>query len=104
MPTVDPQALAQSWVHSHEEDTASTTVFRPMDFKFPPARGRKGFELRPGGDAVFQDLGPVDRPLQREGSWTLEANQLLLEDAQKTRPPVRYDIDSLSKDKLVIKK
>jgi hypothetical protein len=47
--TIDVSHLAQAWVHSHEEDTATTTVYRPAGFPFPPSRGRKGFHLQPGG-------------------------------------------------------
>ena len=104
MPQIDPRDLAQSWLHSREEDTESTTVYRPRSFKFPPARGRVGFELKLGGAAIFQDFGPVDKPLAREGSWDLDANMLRLEDSQKSSPPLHYGIDSLTKDKLVIKK
>lgn len=35
-----PQEIFKHWVHSHEDDTKDIKVFRPVDYKFPPSRGR----------------------------------------------------------------
>ena len=104
MPQVDPSSLMQKWTHSHEEDTETTMVFRPEGYQFPPSRGRKAFELKSGGDANFQDVGPVDRPLTRSGSWKLEGDKLELDDPSRPGSNIRYEIESVSKDKLVVKK
>ncbi len=41
-----PPELFQHWMHSHEEDSGDVQVYRPADYDFPPARGRRGFELQ----------------------------------------------------------
>ena len=64
---MDP--LLQHWIHSHEEDTDTEMVFRPASFNFPPARGRKGFELSPDGTLIDYRIGPTDRP-RLNGAFT----------------------------------
>ena len=48
-PRVPPEVLQRAWVHSHEEDTGAEMVFRPAGYSFPRSRGRRSFELTPGG-------------------------------------------------------
>lgn len=103
-PDIDTSALAQNWVHSHEEDGGGAMVFRPQNFPFPPSRGRKTFDLRSGGAAVFQGIGPEDRPSTGAGNWALEGNKLLLDDPTHPGSKREYEIESVSNDKLVIKK
>lgn len=57
------------WLHSHEEDTASTMVYRRADHAFPPARTRDAVELRSDGIYVEYDGGPDDRGSATEGRW-----------------------------------
>jgi hypothetical protein len=75
---MDVKALRQHWVHSHEEDTDTEMVFRPASYKFPPARGRKGFELKPDGTLVDYGIGPTDRRTRSKGKWKLEGDELRL--------------------------
>ena len=49
---MDPERLIGSWVHSHEEDTATEQVFRRAHYAFPPSRGREALELRSDGTAA----------------------------------------------------
>ena len=56
------------WRHSHEEDSGDVRVYRPADWAFPPARGRRGLEFRPDGKMLVLGPGPDDRPETREGS------------------------------------
>ena len=65
--------LVGRWVHSHEEDTPEEQVYRPADFPFPPARGRDGFEFRPGGGLVYLGISPADGTEESNGRWTVEA-------------------------------
>jgi hypothetical protein len=64
-----PPELLQHWMHSHEEDSGDVRVYRPADYEFPPARGRRGFELEPGGEAAIYGPGPSDRPEATTGRW-----------------------------------
>jgi hypothetical protein len=57
-----PHLLDVVWVHSHEEDTPTETVFRPAGWKFPPARGRRSMRLLADGGLVEGQPGPDDRP------------------------------------------
>jgi hypothetical protein len=77
MSGVDPASLVGSWSHSHEEDDEGVQVFRPVDYDFPPARGRESFTLRPDGTAVAGLPGPDDRGISTdEGTWQLQGDVL----------------------------
>ncbi|MEO3807531.1 hypothetical protein ABGB17_00865 [Sphaerisporangium sp. B11E5] len=68
-----PQDIAGAWLHSHEEDTATTAVYRPRDHPFPPSRRpRRGLTFR--ADGTFAELvpGPADRPREVAGRWRRE--------------------------------
>jgi len=75
---VDPERLIGSWVHSHEEDTATEQVFRRADYAFPPSRGREALELRSDGTVAVRRPGPTDAPQEVEGTWALEGSNLMI--------------------------
>lgn len=77
MPDFDPAALLQSWTHSHEEDTPGRMVFRPRGWRFPPSRGRRSFELGPGGALLASGPGPTDKMEASEGRWRLRDDGVL---------------------------
>jgi len=64
--------LLKRWRHSHEEDTATETVYRPESFGFAPSRGRHGFELRPDGTCTFVGIAPQDGMAEESCTWELE--------------------------------
>ncbi len=47
-------------------------VYRPVDYPFPPARGREGMEFRENGEFVRYQIGPTDRRQLVSGRWTLK--------------------------------
>ncbi|MBG0815671.1 hypothetical protein [Planomonospora sp. ID82291] len=58
------------WLHSYEEDTGSTAVYRPAEHPFRPSRRvRDGLEFRPDGTFAELRPGPDDRPRQTLGRW-----------------------------------
>jgi len=61
--------LFRHWVHSHEEDSGDLRVYRPAGYSFPPARGRRGFELAPDGSYSGHGPGPTDKPVSTGGRW-----------------------------------
>jgi hypothetical protein len=65
-----PDELLGHWVHSHEEDRGDERVYRPADYDFPPARGRRGFELRPDGELLVYGPGATDRPEATTARWS----------------------------------
>ena len=101
---IKPVALCRHWVHSHEEDTGSEMVFRPDDFTFPPSRGRREIEIRSDGTLVLTSVGPVDRPQKELGSWLLKKNLLFFLKDAVAEPQKVYQIISVEKDRLVVKK
>ena len=103
MPKSRGEILSQRWLHSHEEDANDETVFRPADYRFPPSRGRAGFELKPGGGLVELGIGATDRPTESTGSWSLQGgDQLILQSRASGRRTMR--IVSLAPDRLVVKR
>ena len=98
--TVGREELVGHWVHSHEEDSPTTLVFRPAAWDFPPSRGRTGFELRPDGTYTGSEPGPTDAPAESQGTWTLEGDRLVLSsDGDRS-----FEIESAEPDRLVVRR
>ena len=102
---IQRDAIAQYWVHSHEEDTDTEMVFRPASFNFPRSRGRRSFELKPDGALIDEGIGPTDRREQSEGTWELDAggNLALFHGSQKQTARV-LKLLSVDRGRLVVKK
>ena len=102
---ISPELLCRRWVHSHEEDSAGATVFRPAEFSFPPSRGRKSIELRADGTLRDFAIGATDRSVARDGQWTLNDDGQLALDVEGALPPSRtLRIVSIDQDRLVVRK
>jgi len=101
---VDPNLLNQKWLHSHEEDTAEEMVFRPSTFKFPPSRGRTGFELRPDGTAQVLGIAPTDAPQQHAGTWSIGTEKQLTVHVPVLQQTQSMTVLSVAPDRLVVKK
>ena len=94
--------LEGTWLASHEENRADTLVYRPNTYKFPPARGRTGFALKPFGRFEQFDIAPTDGLKGREGTWTADGDARLrihLNDGQSPD----YTLEIISLDKHVLK-
>ena len=72
-----PPEIFKHWIHSREEDTGEIRVYRPNDYKFPPSRGREGFELKENGEFIRYRIGPTDRPQKMVGTWKVEKGNYL---------------------------
>ena len=57
------------WVHSFEDDKDELTAFRPSDYDFPPARGRKAWKLEVNGQFTDFPISPRDGNSRKEGKW-----------------------------------
>jgi hypothetical protein len=99
---IDVSSLAREWVHSHEEDTATTTVYRPAAFAFPPSRGRKGFHLQPDGTLTARKPGPTDQTMLAAGTWKLTGNNLELSPQGEGKQTLC--IESVAPERLVVQK
>jgi hypothetical protein len=65
----DRNWLINHWIHSHEEDSAGTMVFRPVSYPFPLSRGREGWEIMESGRLVHHAIGAADAPAVERGTW-----------------------------------
>ena len=81
--------LPGAWLHAVEEDTGGVEVYRPAAYPLPPARGRTGFELLPGGALVMREIAPADGPLLRPGQWALAPPDQLHLSVEGASPVVR---------------
>lgn len=64
-----PAEMAGVWLHAHEEDTASTMVFRPRGYALKPARWRDAIEVHPDGTCIWHGSSPDDRGQAFPGRW-----------------------------------
>ena len=92
-----PPQLLGHWVHSHEEDSGDLRVYRPAGYAFPPARGRRGFELLPDGAYVAHGPGPTDKPTSAPGRWEPAG------DGRVRIGDEELEIVSLEPDRLVVR-
>lgn len=67
-----PDEIFRIWIHSFEEDTNKITVYRPVEYDFPRARGREGIEFRPDGVFIDWEIGPTDASRGVNGRWEME--------------------------------
>jgi hypothetical protein len=63
------QSMLRRWVHSFEEDHDGIAVYRPVEFPFPRARGRRELEFRDDGTFVYGAIGRGDAPEYDTGTW-----------------------------------
>jgi hypothetical protein len=98
----DSSPLYNHWVHSHEDEVKEQNhkVYRPHDYDFPPARGRRAFMIIENGVFIDMPIAPGDGNLQIEENWTLEEDQLIITGKDRK---YGYQIISLNKEKLVIR-
>jgi hypothetical protein len=67
-----PAKVFGHWVHSREEDAGGVKVYRPSGYKFPPSRGRDGFEIKKGGEFIDHPIAPADGNESVAGTWKPE--------------------------------
>ncbi|MFI1255513.1 hypothetical protein ACH4U6_17285 [Streptomyces netropsis] len=88
-----PAELFQRWTHSYEEDTEGVTVYRPTDYPFPPARGRRGMEIVADGTYIDHAIGAADVPDIIPGHWsTADGKSLAISFPGTNRPDRRLEI------------
>jgi len=93
------------WVHSFEEDSGQTQVYRPQSWDFPLSRRpREAFELRADGTGQLFLPGSADRPEPTAASWNEEEGQLHIRAAKKeSRSPLSLRIIEAGTDKLLVR-
>ena len=102
---IPAKVLHKRWIHSHEEDGPHEMVFRPDGFRFPPSRGREGFELRSDGSLTEIGIAPTDGAQTSQGTWELGSKaQLLFYKGSKKEPVRVLPVVSASEERLVVSK
>jgi hypothetical protein len=99
-----PRALFQHWRHSREEDSGDIEVYRSDSFDFPPAFGRDGFDIRPDGTFIQEDIGPADGIVEVPGRWTATGPRQLRVAFRQARPGFTFEIVSLDDEVLRIRR
>jgi hypothetical protein len=102
--SIESVMVQRKWVHSHEEDTATTVVYRPSTYAFPPSRGRRSFEFQAGGCLVESAPGPTDRLVSGTGSWRVEGNELCLYSSDTSKQPRILHVLEATPERLVVGK
>ncbi|MBI3818579.1 MAG: hypothetical protein HY286_07815 [Planctomycetes bacterium] len=97
------QLLQKLWLHSREEDSGDSIIYRPESYKFPPARGREGMEFLAGG--VYSEIspGPADRRARRPGTWTLTGDSILTIRVDGAADVI-YQLVEVSGERLVLRR
>ena len=100
-----PGALFRMWFHSREEDAGGTMVYRPAEYEFPPARGRRGLEIKANGSFVLYEIAPTDGGLPVPGRWeALGADVIRMRFDDRQRAPFVLHIVSCTKHMLKVKR
>jgi len=96
--------LVGRWFHSHEEDAEGLQVYRPASYKFPPARGRRGYEFRDGGELVYLGIARTDGAEPMAGAWALDAGDRLRISVKNANvQPVALQVVSCSAEMLKVR-
>jgi hypothetical protein len=98
--------LARQWVRAYEEDGDGNEVYRPDNYKLPPARGREVLDLGSLSKGSRSIPGADDRPLSTSGHWTI-ADDLKTLSFQPTKGGtgrVSYELVSVDKEKLILRR
>ena len=101
-----PEFFRQRWIHSFEEDSPETQVYRPQSWDFPLSRRpRDAFELRADGTAHLFLPGAADRPEAADASWIEEDGDLIIRPAKKgSHGSSTLCIVESTADKLVVRR
>ena len=103
--TGPPQEITGIWLHSHEEDTASTMIFRPRDYAFRPARWRDAIEVQADGTCIWHGSSADDRGESIPGTWEdLGNGQAQLTITTSAGVPLPRRVQSWAPDKLILEK
>ena len=99
---LDRHSLQGNWRHSHEEDSEDTFVYRRRGFRFPPSRGRQGFELRPDGTGTDHSLAPGDGNAEGSVRWAVAPDGTVVLTDPSGKVVRKMRVASASRDKLVV--
>ena len=91
--TVDRAALERRWIHSHEEDSAGTMVFRPDDFAFPPVTRSDGVRAGTRAAATSRPRSaPPTSPRRSPGRGRSPTTRIVVSREAEGRPERRMRV------------
>ena len=99
-----PNELFQRWKHSFEDDAEEIIVYRPIDYNFPPARGRAGIEFLAYGGFIDWIVAPTDALQSVHGFWRIENERIYLSFENGISEPQVIEIVEYSADILKIRR
>lgn len=98
------KCILRHWTHSHEEDTQEVAVYRPVDYNFPPSRGRIGFEFMEDGELVYYGIGYADGSEQSSGRWVAEGQNWVRINVENERiQPFELEVVSCDEEALKVR-
>ena len=77
-------------------------ILRPATHRFPPSRGRAGFELMSDGSYVDIGIAPADGPQEAKGTWTLEGNVLTLHCEAYSGGSRSFTVTAVDEDRIAL--
>src|SRR5215210_8109472 len=91
-----PDDIFQHWVESKEEANGKDQVFvyRPQGYNFPPARGRRSFEIKKNGEFILHEINSSDRPVVLVGRFEANGNNIKVFFNQKGKETVDMEVIS----------
>jgi hypothetical protein len=79
-------------------------VYRPSGYRFPPARGRAGFENKTGGVFIDHPIASADGNGSVQGTWKLGRDgKMTVTFADTERKPLTFKVVSCNGKVLKIK-
>ncbi|MGW4637715.1 hypothetical protein ACWEN6_04260 [Sphaerisporangium sp. NPDC004334] len=101
-----PPDIVGAWLHSYEEDTETTSVYRTQGYPFPPSRRpRRGLEFRADGTFVALLPGSADRPREVKGRWERqEGGRVRISFPESDRTPFEVTVLSCAGGVLTIER
>ena len=103
MADLPDELFQRRWLHAHEEDDGDVRVYRPSGYDFPPARGRRGLEFKPGGELLVIGPGPADRPQAKSGHWEPAGEGRARVSLPQAGEPRELEIVSVEPDRLALR-
>ena len=97
--------ILRHWIHSHEEDTNEVIVYRPVNYNFPPSRGRIGFEFMEDGKMTYHGIAYADGSEQSSGHWEIQGQNRIRINVENERiQPFDLEIVSCGEETLKVKR
>lgn len=98
--------LRKNWIHSYEEDTTDTMIFRPSNYKkFTSSRFRQVFEFKNDDYCQYLVQAPNDDHYMESGKWQYDSSENKIQiESLDNKKVFDYRVIQLKKNILAIVK